>query len=269
MTSWLGFAAIAGACCLLSSHASHAAETAAADGGWGTVEGRIVFAGDMNAAALKPYRESIKVREPRSIQDSIRGVEGRVVATAPNESLLIDPKTRGLGNAFVYLKTKPARVHPSSDQPLETVECVLRGQLFSPRAMVVEVGQTVRMLSKEEGVTTNFQGSNFRKNEGFHRLVSSSVPSNWKPSSAESLPTRVTSNIHPAAVSYWLVVDHPYAAITKPDGSFQLKNLPEGEHELTVWHEAVGYVAKKLAVTVVADKVEILAPVELTIDRLK
>ena len=41
----------------------------------------------------------------------------------------------------------------------------------------------------------------------------------------------------------WLVVrDNPYAAVTGPDGSFEIANLPAGEVELQLWHEKAGYI---------------------------
>jgi hypothetical protein len=34
-----------------------------------------------------------------------------------------------------------------------------------------------------------------------------------------------------------LVVPHPYYAITDPEGSFRLTNVPAGEYEIEAWHE--------------------------------
>ena len=41
-------------------------------------------------------------------------------------------------------------------------------------------------------------------------------------------------------LAYWVVLDHPYSAVTGKDGSFEIKNLPIGEHNFTVWQEKVG-----------------------------
>jgi hypothetical protein len=37
------------------------------------------------------------------------------------------------------------------------------------------------------------------------------------------------------------VFKHPYFAVTKADGSFEIKNAPVGTFRLFVWHEAIGY----------------------------
>jgi Polysaccharide lyase family 4, domain II len=42
--------------------------------------------------------------------------------------------------------------------------------------------------------------------------------------------------------AYWLVLDHPYFAVTDKDGNFEIKNVPAGTQKLVVWHEAASYV---------------------------
>ena len=60
----------------------------------------------------------------------------------------------------------------------------------------------------------------------------------------EGLPTQVECSIHPWMEAYWLVLDHPYAAITTPDGKFRIEKLPAGEHDFVVWQENVGYLER-------------------------
>jgi hypothetical protein len=43
----------------------------------------------------------------------------------------------------------------------------------------------------------------------------------------------------------WVVVrPNPYAAVSKADGSFEIKNVPAGEVELQLWHEKAGYIGE-------------------------
>jgi len=46
------------------------------------------------------------------------------------------------------------------------------------------------------------------------------------------------------------VLDHPYFAVSKPDGSFSIPNLPPGSYTLAAWHEKLG--TQTLQVTVAA-----------------
>ena len=57
----------------------------------------------------------------------------------------------------------------------------------------------------------------------------------------EFLPMQVKCDIHAWMKAYWLVLDHPYMAITDKNGKFNIEKIPEGEHEFIVWHERIGY----------------------------
>ena len=72
----------------------------------------------------------------------------------------------------------------------------------------------------------------------------------WTPRNSEPLPISVRSDFHPWMQAYWLVVDHPYAAITDKQGRFVIENLPPGKLIFKVWHERVGYVDPKLNITI-------------------
>ena len=39
-----------------------------------------------------------------------------------------------------------------------------------------------------------------------------------------------------------MIHGNPYVAVSQPDGSFTLPDLPPGEWEFRVWHERAGYV---------------------------
>ena len=50
-------------------------------------------------------------------------------------------------------------------------------------------------------------------------------------------PMKVKCDIHPWMNAYIAVVAHPYYAVTGPDGSFKLANLPPGTYTIEAWHE--------------------------------
>ena len=85
---------------------------------------------------------------------------------------------------------------------------------------------------------------------------------------SESLPLKVACDFHPWMQAYWMVVDHPYAAVTDKDGKFTIPNLPVGEHEFRVWHERKGYLNRKYAVKVQTGD-NALKTMEIKIDDLK
>ena len=54
----------------------------------------------------------------------------------------------------------------------------------------------------------------------------------------EAFPAIVSCSIHPWMRAYMLPRKDKYFAVTKPDGSFEIPNLPAGEEfEIQVWHQ--------------------------------
>ncbi len=70
-------------------------------------------------------------------------------------------------------------------------------------------------------------------------------------------------NIHASMLGYLVVVDTPWYAVADGSGAFQIRNVPPGEYEASVWHESSNATVKRkvtvsegaqLAVTGPADK---------------
>ena len=55
-------------------------------------------------------------------------------------------------------------------------------------------------------------------------------------------------DFHPWMSSVLLVVDTPFAALTKPDGSFALEGLKPGTYKVKAWHETLGRSEAELVV---------------------
>lgn len=51
--------------------------------------------------------------------------------------------------------------------------------------------------------------------------------------------------MHPWMLGYVHVLDHPFYAVTGPDGTFELKGLPAGEYEISVLHEYSRFAPEK------------------------
>jgi hypothetical protein len=61
------------------------------------------------------------------------------------------------------------------------------------------------------------------------------------PDTAERGPGPVNCNIHTWMTAYWLVLEHPYFAVTDKDGNYEIKDAPSGEQKVVVWQEAARY----------------------------
>jgi hypothetical protein len=60
--------------------------------------------------------------------------------------------------------------------------------------------------------------------------------------------------MHPWMSAYVHVLDHPFFAVTREDGTFTIKGLPPGEYEISTLHEASRFAAAPLTVKVEAGK---------------
>ena len=54
----------------------------------------------------------------------------------------------------------------------------------------------------------------------------------------EPAMVKVTCDVHGWMSSYIGVMTHPFFQVTGTDGSFELKDVPEGKYELEAWSEA-------------------------------
>jgi len=59
---------------------------------------------------------------------------------------------------------------------------------------------------------------------------------------------QVRSNTHNWIRGYIFIFDHPYAAVTGSNGTFEIDSLPAGEYVLKAWHEGFGTQEKKISI---------------------
>ncbi len=149
----------------------------------------------------------------------------------------------GLANAFIYLYLKSrdtVDVHPDYESAAsEPVMLYNKGCRFEPHALLVLTGQELQIHNSDPGIGHNTNAS-LLKNPAFNEIVSNDSPINKTFEKAEPQPAGVACNVHPWMKAHMLIRDNPYMALTGEDGSFEIKNLPAGEHEFIFWHEGPG-----------------------------
>jgi len=133
-----------------------------------------------------------------------------------------------------------------------------KGCKFLPHAFIVRIRQTVNVLSGD-GIAHNTHTFPV-KNSTFNQIIPPNdrkgIPFSYTKS--EAAPIEVKCDIHNWMLAYHLPLDHPWAAVSKADGTFRIEDVPAGKHKFRVWHEAVGqaggYITRNLQVTIEADK---------------
>lgn len=170
----------------------------------------------------------------------------------PDESLLVDRKSRGIANVFVYLRKRPENLPEDAAKPeKKSVVLERKGCRYVPHTTIVRTNQKVKVVSRDK-IAHNTHFYPF-KNTAYGILVPREGEVLLREfDRPEPLPMKVGCDIHPWMEAWVLVVDHPFAAVTDQDGKFKIEGLPPGLHEFWFWHEESGWLEKSYKVTVKA-----------------
>lgn len=120
-----------------------------------------------------------------------------------------------------------------------------RGCQLVPHVVVVPVGRKLQ-IENEDGLLHTF-----------HSLSSVNAATDVpQPPSQRLLERvwqkpeafRVECDVHSFASAFVVVAENPYVFVTLDDGSFALKNVPDGSYTLVVVHERLGRIEKSVTV---------------------
>lgn len=141
-----------------------------------------------------------------------------------------------LANVLVYIKTGLGdRVFAIPEEPVVIDQ---KGCLFIPRIAAAQSYQPIRFLNSDptahnvHGLPDNSQPWNFSLSvKGSARTIRVERP---------EAVIEIVCDIHGWMKAYLGVFDHPYFALSAPDGRFTLEQVPPGEYEIEAWHERFG-----------------------------
>ncbi len=188
----------------------------------GSVSGTILYKGKKPAAKLVDMSE-----DPACVQAH----SGK----AYDESLVVGSKGT-LGNAFIYVKS--GLEGKTFAIPTTPVTIDQGGCWFRPRVLGIQTNQTLQVTNSDP-VTHNIHPMAQINREWNHSQGPGDAPLNRKFQKQEIM-VKVKCNIHSWMHAYIGVVDSPYFAVSKDDGSFEIPNLPPGTYTLAVWQENLG-----------------------------
>lgn len=200
------------------------------------------FATDDKPAPAKPdARVTGKVLfdgkrpEPRTLPAAPEQTKGccpdgkNVDATDPR--LAIDEKN-GLANVLVTITIPDTKCEPSKAPiVVDQHACV-----FEPHCTIVPAGSKV-VFKNSDRVNHNVRVT-AQKNDSSNDAVAPGAEKTYVFERADKIT--IGCDYHPWMSAVLLVVDTPYAALTKSDGSFTLERLPPGTYKAKFWHELLG-----------------------------
>jgi hypothetical protein len=217
----------------------------------GTITGKVTFEGD------KPDLAALTAKLIEAMK------------TKPNDNCLADTasedeksqqewridKDGGLANVFVWIAPPRGKMFKvdmdKKDWPSEVIlhqpHCAFIPHCFTvfpkyrdEKNKLVETGQ--KLIVKNDAPmphNTNLSDAGGTNN---------SIPAGKEEVEVlepAARPVAISCNIHGWMRAYAGIFDHPYATVTKPDGTYEIKNVPVGaEVTLFAWHEKADYLNK-------------------------
>jgi hypothetical protein len=188
----------------------------------GTITGKISLDGTPPAA--KPVEMSSK---PECMQ-----AHGGNPPLADN---LIVGADKGLKDCFVYIKKglESYKFEPPADPAVIDQ----KGCMYVPHVFGMMVQQDLKILNSDPFLHNIKVNDNNPFNLSQVSGAQAEIKKKWF--KREQVPVTVQCDVHSWMRSYACVIRHPYFAVTKEDGKFEIKNLPPGKYTLAVWHEPV------------------------------
>jgi hypothetical protein len=210
----------------------------------GTIKGKVTLAGN------KPDTASLD----KTLKTAMEKHQNKDVCLAGSEAEKSQQRwiinDNGIGNVVVYLKAPKGSYFKLTDEDLKVKDVIIDqphcafiphvvtlfpayspdGKTEKPtgQKFIAKNSSTMGHNTKFQGVKT--KGDNFNIGPGNQQELKVRL---------EDAPITIGCDIHTWMNAYARTFDHPFATVTKPDGTFELKNVPL-DVELTVaaWHES-------------------------------
>ncbi len=227
---------------------------------FGTIKGRLVYGG---ATAPEPKKLDNKAQNPE--------VCGKKQLF--DQRLKVDPKNLGIEFGFAYL-VAPKGANPKAIEDLvaksPTVSVDQKDCEFIPHSVALLDKQTL-VFTSSDAVGHNVHISGF-SNPGINQAVATGGKLEAK-LVAEKRSMPLVCDIHTWMSGNILVLNHPFFAVTKADGSFEITGVPAGAQNLIIWQEKVGYISiggtKGMPVEVSAGKTTDVGDIKLDPTKVK
>ena len=212
------------------------APTATADGP-GVIAGIVTFDGTPPRPRPLPMDA-----DPKCVAD----------AGAVSELVVVGP-ANGLRDVVVYVKEGLGDgVYRVPETPVVLDQ---KGCRYVPHVFAVQVGQPLRISNSDPTLhNVNVAPKN---NRPFNFGQVPSTPAVTRTFDKPEIGVPFRCDVHSWMNAYAGVVAHPFFAVTKDDGSFEIKGLPPGTYTIELWHERLGTQTQSVTV-------EAQAPAKIT-----
>jgi plastocyanin len=197
-------------------------------------------------------RYSGEVPPPRQIDMAADpGCAKKHGAPVASDVLILGPQN-ALANVFVHVKSGlPGGAYAPAAEPVVIDQVGCR---YDPHVVGLLVGQEL-IFKNSDGLLHNVHALP-RTNKTFNMAMPATRTEASVVFTQPEFMFTVKCDVHPWMGAYVAVMPHPFFAVTKADGLFELGGLPAGTYEVEAWHE-------KLSQTTLAAEVQDGQSVEL------
>jgi hypothetical protein len=140
-----------------------------------------------------------------------------------------------LQHVFVHIKEGlEGRVYPVPKEPVVLDQVNFQ---FVPHVFGMRAGQTLKITSQD--YTQHNVFCQPFDNPAFNVMMFQGEVEEKKFPKPEAM-ILFQCNIHHIMKAFAGVLDHPFFAVTGPDGTYEIKGLPPGRYKLQAWQESLG-----------------------------
>jgi plastocyanin len=193
-----------------------------------------------DARAAAEGRQSSGIRGRLDIRKLAKPVERRPDVAAPGAAGPRD--IPDLRRGVVYLETAPRSAFDEREPGRAVMD--QRNERFVPHVLAVMVGTRVEFPNSDLTYHNVFSLSRAKKFDlGRYAAGKSKAVIMDRPG-----VVRVFCDIHSHMNAFVLVFNHPFFAVTDPDGRFELPALPSGTYNVVGWYEGDVRIARSVTV---------------------
>src|SRR5687767_14457195 len=169
------------------------------------------------------------------------------------EQTVVADDKGNLANVIVAIKKEEGKDLPG-EAPSEPAVLDQKGCMYEPHALALMAGQEMVVKNSDAFLHNVHALSTVNPPFNFGQPTKDEVGKKLGPDAPKAAEYfRVKCDVHPWMSAYIGVFEHPFFAVTKEDGTYEIKTdgLPDGEYMLTFWHE------KFASETPIEEKIEI------------
>jgi hypothetical protein len=196
----------------------------------GTVVGKVTYEG------RTPRPRVVNMgSDPLCMPESKGGTLSDVLVVGPGN---------GLQNAFVYVKDGLGnRTFPAPKTPVVLDQ---QGCRYRPHVIGIQVGQPLEVRNSDATLHNVHAVPKVNREFNFGQPSKGMKSSRVFDKAEVMVPFKC--DVHGWMNAYAGVLAHPFFAVSKADGSFEIKGLPPGSYTVEVWHEQLGTRTAKVTV---------------------